>query len=308
MIAWSATRARTFQQCRRRYYYRYFLAPEGRRPGAPPAAALAHRVKDLVGVEAWAGQLAHHVIEEALNRWRAGRDYSPEEAERRAAQLLSRQFRDSREYWTADPQAFPRQPPLLDMHYYGGDLSRDRAALLRETVTGSLRSLLTSDLAARIRRAGPQAWRPIDRNAAAHLPTEGGEPVLVLLKPDFAFEEDGRLHILDWKTGRPDPFWEMVQVTCYALYARERWGYSLECISPRVVHLHPELREWETDDLEASLRDVQLLIRESHAEMAALTPAAETLPPTDGFPVTEDCGQCRWCPFRGFCDGALRAA
>jgi hypothetical protein len=76
---WSATRVRTFQECRRKYYYRYHLAPLGRLPEASPEASAAHVVKDLVGVEAWAGELVHRIIQDALNRWKAGRRFTEDE-------------------------------------------------------------------------------------------------------------------------------------------------------------------------------------------------------------------------------------
>src|SRR5690349_10658050 len=111
---WSATRARTFQECRRRYYYRYHLAPRARGPDPPEEALRADRIKDLVGLEAWAGDLVHHVLQTILGRWRAGREFPEEEAVSYAARLLSRQFRDSQAFWTAPAEEFPRRPVLLD--------------------------------------------------------------------------------------------------------------------------------------------------------------------------------------------------
>ncbi len=87
---WSVTRARTFQECPRRYYYRYHLAPEARRPHAPAAASDADRVKNLVGLEAWAGNVVHQAIEAVLARWRAGKAFCEAEAMEYAARLLSR--------------------------------------------------------------------------------------------------------------------------------------------------------------------------------------------------------------------------
>src|SRR5579883_3569836 len=109
-LPWSATRARTFQDCGRKYYFRYHLAPLARKPDAPPHALAADRVKDLMGLEAWAGELIHAVIERILNRWRAGMPVSAEETIEFAVKRLSSQFRDSREYWTASAEEFPYRP------------------------------------------------------------------------------------------------------------------------------------------------------------------------------------------------------
>jgi hypothetical protein len=301
-VPWSATRARMFQECRRKYYYRYHLAPLGRKPDAPPEACQAFQVKDLIGLEAWAGDLVHRLIEEVLNRWRAGRVVAETEVLRSAKEQLSRQFRASQAFWEVSGEHFPKRPALLDLHYYKkGPLSAERAGVIKETVLQSLRSFLGSELAGRIRAVGRENWRPIDRNAAARL--EGG--VLVLVKPDFAFVEGDRLHIVDWKTGRPDPFWEMVQVTCYALYAQEKWGYALPQIVPQVAHLYPTFRMGETQYTPESVRDVMLFIRESQDELVSLLDS-EDLPSAERFPLTEDCTRCRWCAFRGLCDGYKR--
>jgi PD-(D/E)XK nuclease superfamily protein len=303
VLPWSTTRVRTFQECRRKYYYRYHLAPLARRPGASGEAQRAGRVKDLVGLDAWAGELVHRVIQDTLNRWRAGREFSEEEAVAHAVRLLSRQFRDSQAYWGAHPDEFARRPVLLDLHYYERNpLGRETATGLKERVACSIREFLHSDLAARIREAGPSCWLPVDRNAAAHL--EDG--LLILVKPDFAFRDGPLLRIVDWKTSRPDPFWEVVQVTCYALYAAEKWGHPLDRIVPQIVHLYPSFRISDTDYSDGSLRDVQLFIRETQAEIAALVDSSE-MPDMERFSLAGDCQSCRWCQFREICEGAQRS-
>ncbi|MFN3651096.1 MAG: PD-(D/E)XK nuclease family protein [Armatimonadota bacterium] len=301
---WSASRTRTFQECRRKYYYRYHLAPLGRRPDAPPEAVQAERVKDLVGLEAWCGDLVHRVIETALQHWRARRTFTAEDGTRLAQRELSRQFRASHQFWQAHPEEFVHRPTLLDLHYYGdGTLPRERAAELKERVFTAVSGFLHSRLAERIQRALPGGWLPIDRLAAARL----DEGLTIYVRPDFAYREGEWLHILDWKTGRSDPFWELVQVTCYALYAAEKWSQPLSCIVPQIVHLYPELRIAETEYTEASLHDVLTFIRESHGEIAELC-GEEPLPPAERFPFCDDPGRCRWCQFRGLCAGAARAA
>jgi hypothetical protein len=300
--AWSATRARTFLECRRKYYYRYHLAPLGRKPDPPAEAREAERVKDLVGLEAWAGEVVHRTIETVLNRWRAGRLFSEGEAVDHAIRLLSRQFRDSRLFWTAGPEEFPRRPALLDLHYFqDAELTRDRAAALKERVARSVKAFLRSSLADRIRAAGPANWLPVDRNAAARV----GE-LLVLVRPDFAFREGHLLYIVDWKTGKADPFWELVQVSCYALYAEDKWRHPIPDIVPQVAHLYPDFRVSETEYTPRSLREVQLFIRENQEEMAALLDREEPAR-AERFAFAEDCGRCRWCQFRGLCEGAGRA-
>ncbi|MGV3719533.1 MAG: PD-(D/E)XK nuclease family protein [Actinomycetota bacterium] len=300
---WSVTRAKTFQECARKYYFRYQLAPRSRKPNPPAEALAASKVQDLVGLEAWAGNLVHGVIETVLSRWRAGKVVSEEQILDHARKLLSRQFRDSQAYWSASAEEFPRRPVLLDMHYYDtGAISKDRAAAIKETVLRSIRSFLDSELAVRIRNAGPQSWRPIDRNAAAHL---DGQDVLILVKPDFAFQDGDLLHIVDWKTGKSDPYWERIQVTCYALYAHQRWQVPLNRIVPQIAHLFPEFRLSLAEYSEEAVPEVQLTIRESQQSILSLLDP-DGLPPVQRFDFTPEPRRCGWCQFRGICDGAAR--
>jgi hypothetical protein len=300
-FAWSATRARMFQECRRKFYYRYRVAPMGKRPDAPPEQQEAYRVKDLIGLEAWAGDLVHDVIQQILQRWKAGRTCTVAEAAGLATHLLSSRFRASQHYWNAHPDEFSHRPALLDVHYHhDSQVSRDRAAKLKNVVVSSVQGFLMSPLADRIRECGPRNWLPIDRNAAARLPNG----LLILVKPDFAFRDGDWLRILDWKTGRPDPLWEDVQVICYALYGAEKWSHELERIDPRIVHLFPEFRISERNTDPARQREIAVFVAETHEEMvcALRTPG----PVEERFPVCEDSRSCKWCPFRRLCPGGKR--
>lgn len=301
---WSATRARTFAECPRKYWYRYHLAQLGRRPDSPPEAQEAWRVRDLMGPEAFAGEVVHRCIEGLLALWRGGHRPTEADAVRLALRRLAREFRDSQDYWGSHPDAFIRRPPLLDGHYRSGPpLSPDRAERLRETVAESIRAFVRSSLAERILRVGPRDWLPVDRNFSARL--AGG--IQLLVRPDFAFREGGRLWIVDWKTGQPDPYWEDVQIVCYVLYAAEKWDFSPERIVPLIVHLYPGFRVSDTEYSEENLARVTLLIQESCEAMVAAA-AGEEFPPAERFPMTEEAARCHWCAFRHLCDGARRCA
>ncbi len=297
---WSATRARTFTECRRKYYYRYHLAPQARSASPTDEAKAAARLKDLIGLEAWMGDLVHRLIETLLNRWKAGVEPTDAEIAALAQRRLSQAFRESQAWWDAHPDEFRFRPALLDFHYYNDNtVSREKALQVKETVLSCVRAFTGSPLADQIRRVGRSNWLPIDRNAAAKL----RDGTVVLVKPDFAFRDGEELHIIDWKTGRADPLWEQVQITCYALHAQEHWKVSLPLVVPRVIHLFPEFHEQETEFSPRSVREVLAIIRDSQIDMQAA--CTGTLAP-ERFPTTTEPKRCRWCAFRGICDGASR--
>lgn len=306
-FVWSVTRAKLFQECRRKYYYRYFLAPRARRPDPPPEARHADRLKDLVSLEVWTGQLVHTQLERLLHEWKRGRYPVEAVVLNRARAAMREQFRDSQQFWHG--WQGPYRPALLDRHYYGHDpLPRERAERLRQRVVTSLQEFLDSQIAARIRRTNPRDWLPVDRHASVRLE----EGITVKVRPDFAFAEVGdggrRLQIVDWKTGRGDPEWDPVQVHCYVLYAEQKWGFPAGKIDPWVIYLYPQCHE---ESLSCDAASVAATRAEIARTCALLDVEADrddplSLPPEEWFPMTEDRGRCRWCAFREMCEGALQ--
>ncbi len=307
VFQWSVTRVKTFQECRRRYYYRYLLAPLSRTRDKTPESVQAANLQDLVGLEAWAGQLVHQMIEETLNQWRWGRAFTEQQALARASKLVRQQHRDSWAYCAGERESFQQRPVRLDYHYYK-DRGQPKEAIraLEVRILTAISAFFQSDLAEWLRGLDRAGWLPIDRNASVNL--EDGTQVLV--RPDLAFREDGIVQIIDWKTGRVDTVWSLVQLSCYALYAAQKWEVRPERIQPRIVSLYPRFEEidigWTPDAISA----VRLRIDETREEMEALLTLDENevLPPIERFELTSECRACRWCAFREMCEGACRVA
>ena len=313
-LAWSCTRAQLFEDCRRKYWYQYHLAPRGRAPDDPDEARLAYFLKGLSGPEAWAGSIVHKVIERTLSEWRRSRAFTREEGLRLGFDILAREYQNSRAH-CAGPED-EGAALVLEPHYFRGpdaltETYRDKVSYI---VSGALRNFYEAPILDTIRRVGPKRWLEPERIAAAHLPgdDESGS-ILVYVRPDFVFWEEEQLRIIDWKTGdwkshAPDRAKEEVQVLCYALYAQEKWGVPLEQTVPAIVRLYPEYQ------LESHAYDphrtevVRQYIRESHGNMVSLLPdPGLDWAPRENFPETEDVARCRWCVFRQQCPGGARA-
>ena len=56
-FSWSVSRHDTFNSCRRKYFYSYYLAPDDPE---------IHRLKKLSALPLWAGSVVHEIIENFL--------------------------------------------------------------------------------------------------------------------------------------------------------------------------------------------------------------------------------------------------
>jgi hypothetical protein len=130
----------------------------------------------------------------------------------------------------------------------------------------------------------------------------------VWVAPDFGFwTEDGRLALVDWKTGGGRGDGASFQLGCYALYAHEVLG-----VAPRQTDLvEVNLRaptvtahRWDDDRLQAVREQLRLSIR---AMKAYLADPDANLASIDGFERTEELRICRWCNFRAVCRPELGA-
>jgi len=123
---------------------------------------------------------------------------------------------------------------------------------------------------------------------------------------DFAYELDGRLHIIDWKTGKPS---ESVtqQLMVYALYASEKWGYAPEDIQATAYYLLHEVTTFIPTKASLAQR-LEQIDRQVDAMAAYLKGYScgldlnEPLSP-DKFPRTEDEWKCGSCFYREVCHG-----
>ena len=101
--------------------------------------------------------------------------------------------------------------------------------------------------------------------------------------------EDGAVLITDYKTGRPRTQEDAdgsLQLTIYALAAREKWGYRTDRL---VFYNLQENRAVVTQRTEADLQGVRARLEE-----VAENIAAGDFEPHQGF-------HCSWCPYRSLC-------
>ncbi len=281
-FSWSVSRHESFQTCARRYYYAYYAATEDDE---------VRRLKRLSALPLWAGSVVHETVEAFLKE----RDALPSEAEQQAivkAAVHDRMLSDWRES-EGGTLGF-----RLFEHEYARPVEAEDKKLAVGIVMRSLRNFFKSPTLAAALRAGRSRFLSIEDLVGFEV---GGTPVK--LRMDFAFRDaDGRVVIVDWKTGRAEGRFNEVQLAGYALFAaRQGWVQSPEELVTELAYLQTARYVRRGVDGK-TLQRAQAFIEKSASRMKArlLDPLANTARLED-FPMIDRPQVCRRCNFRRLC-------
>ncbi len=292
-FSWSRSRDALFQECRRKYFYHYYGAWGGWEADAPQEARSLYVLKQLSSRQQWAGKAVHEAVEWALRALYEGRELPESWLIEETVKRMRREWKASneRQYWQ-----IPKTGGLFE-HEYRIAVRPEDWQVLRDHVIRCLRNFYRLPLLAQIKKLARERWVIIEE---IHTFDFEGTPVYGA--PDFAYwTESGRLALVDWKTGAPNPDGSALQLGCYALYARE-----VLRVEPALVDLlDVNLREgavqqypWDVAKLDAVREHLRLSIRGMRAWLR--DPATNLAAPED-FERTEDLRICRWCNFRAVC-------
>jgi hypothetical protein len=306
-FSWSASRHDSFASCRRRYYYSYYAAvddPEVR------------RLKKLSALPLWAGSVVHDTIEAFLRANDALPSVEEQEALIRSVvhSGMVSSWRESEAFEpgtgapvpeptpTPDSEAEggepPREPFRLFEHEYGVAVEQEDKRLVVNTVMRSLKNFFKSETLRRALEVGRGRWLAMEDLVSFHV-----DDVEVLLRMDLAYRDhDGRVVIVDWKTGRGEGRFNEVQVAGYALYAAEQgWVQAPEEISTELNYLViPKAVRRSVD--RRKVDHVRNFIRKSAGTMKSLLLDKEqNLARLEDFPMIDRPSYCRRCNFRRLC-------
>ncbi len=302
-FSWSASRHDAFATCRRRYYYSYYAAAEDPE---------IKRLKKLSALPLWAGSVVHETIEAFLKSHDALP--SPEEQE---AIVKAAVHSDMLNAWRESeggphpipPEGRPEEGPAsypfrLFEHEYQVPVEREDKRLAVNTVMRSLRNFFKSETLREALALGRERWLALEDLVSFHV----GE-VEVFLRMDLAFRaRDGRVVIVDWKTGRAEGRFNEVQIAGYALYAAERgWVGDPEEILTELNYLvvprsrRRSVKRQQLDHARSfiarSARDMRALLLDPALNLARL----------EDFPMIDRPRVCRRCNFRRLCFPRMEA-
>lgn len=291
-LTWSFSRDQLFEDCRRAYYYTYYASWGGWETNAPALARRAYILKNIRSIDAWIGDVVHQIIKWVLENKINRRDISFEEASSKAKQILLRTWEQSRsKMWEKNI----KNNLNLFEHYYKRRLSREELAVKLQKVTGSLRNIYKCGLLDYFAKIPQEGFLSIDE-----LDSFDFDGIKVFAVPDFAVYDDAYI-LYDWKTGRPQDK-DILQLSCYSLYAVNKWKASFEQIKIVPVYLTQELN-CPQPAAAKSPPDVENYIRASIAKMrAVLLDASDNKIDITQCVKTSQQWRCGNCKFQEICE------
>jgi hypothetical protein len=299
-FSWSRSRDGAFQECKRRYFYQYYGSWGGWAGDAPADVRRIYILKQLATRQMWAGRIVHDAIEMALNVYRDGGEIPVEPFIRDAVERMRAEWRSSK---AGRYHESPKTLALFE-HEYHVDLRDDVWRVLAASVQMCLRNFFKLPLLAEIRTTSSEHW-----SIEHWSKTFDFEGTHVWSAPDFGYwTHDGRLALVDWKTGGGGGEGASFQLGCYALYAAEVLGVPPHNVDLYEVNLREPLvtsHKWSDERLEEIREQVRLSVRGMKSYLK--DPDANIAVITD-FELTENLRICRWCNFKAVCRPDLDAS
>ena len=251
--------------------------------------------KNLTSLPAFAGLCVHEAIEGWFELKRAGTPMAGGE--------LFKEARDrANEGWKASVGGLwkddPRKAAHLIEHHYGENIAPEKIAQARSRIKKSTEFFCESSDLQLARDSHPDNWLAMEDLDS--FPFSG---VKVYAVPDFVHRDGEKVHIWDWKTGRPREE-DRFQLKTYALFVQYKWG-----VEPENIFLHGAyLGEESVESFGVSAADLVAVegeIEESLRPMKAghYDPDQES-PDLTQFPPTGSPHECPGCRFRGICPEA----
>ena len=317
-FGWSVSRERLFDECPRKYYFHYYLSWGGWERSAPLVAREAFKLKRLVPLALWRGQLVHYVVSKVLQSMKVkGRVPDRAEVERYTAERFEAQleFSRGRRYLTEPKKRGDRIEvdwlALVD-HEYGREIEEAHLERARRECLQGIEGLYSSPILPRIEQSDSSEWRIEDLDHAEFSQSFEIYGVTVYAKTDFIFREpDDSFDIVDWKTNRPageksdtSSDSNRIQLGIYGYYATKVLSEPLERICLLEVNLldggivkeHPidqESMRLSAAAVESGIDKLSSLLVDADVERN------EPLPPSH-FPKIEN-GRCSFCNFYRIC-------
>ncbi|MGM0440852.1 MAG: PD-(D/E)XK nuclease family protein [Elusimicrobiota bacterium] len=289
--SWSSSRNNTFQECKRKYYYNYYLAHNGWEDSAPEECKLAYRLKKLTGIYLILGSAVHEVAEYACKIVDSTGEY-PDKKKLidKVRYLLNQAWKESREphKWKASPNQYF----MLQEFYYGNGLSDNLIKKIKNRLYKAVDNLYESP------SINDLVKQSCSLEMVENMDTFNFKGTPVYAIPDLVYtDEAGDWYVVDWKTGKEYDKHDD-QLNLYALYIKNKFGISADLMKGRVEYLlNGSTREVKIT--EKSLEEAKEKVSRSIEDMKKyLKDPDKNIPcAKEKFPLTDQKRFCKWCKF-----------
>jgi len=290
-IEWSYSRRQTLERCARQYYYDYYSA-KAHLATTDPQKENIRFLSTLSNRYLRSGDILHIAIRLFYKHGDSSSEWLVDWARRT--------YRTDYEYSRAGGRPHPPDerylPTMLLEFYYSQPNAEALYVESEERLVSALESFLTGPAYADARYGGQRSSAEVEEWVFVKTTAFNARG-----KVDLAFPQDGRLSIVDWKTGEAEAPTGSLQLAFYALWAVETKGYRPEDITLYRGQL-----------MEGSLQPVALNERILPRVRARIVQDLEPMRVLDGYgrdavvDAFPPCGfpkVCRLCPYQRICPG-----
>jgi len=299
--AWSDSRMKTLRECARKYWFNYYASWEGWLKNAPPRKKQAYLLKHLSTRHMWPGSIVHNVIENVIKTYKSTDKWIPlvEARELGLKQLKLGWKSSTRKEWKNNPKSVN-----LYEHYYSGGLSKEETDRCKDIVLDCITGFYNCRMAKIIRSLKKDDWVALEDFQSFNM-DDGSE---VSVKIDCGFKYNGKIYLLDWKTGKINDS-VLDQLTTYSMYALKK-GFTKKLsdivIVPVYLIMVAEIGDSAIVELSvtkdkllshaATIKNESIILRQSH----------EHKEDEEYFKMTDNLNNCKYCNFKEICPGGKR--
>ena len=294
-FSWSKSRDEVFQTCPRQYYFNYYGYWGGWDEDAPERIRQTYILKKLKNRFMWAGEKVHDCIKHTLKNLQRGISVlDVDEIVSITLDQMRDEFRSSREKRYL---VHPKTCALFE-HEYDVDLPDTEWKSVADGAEACLRNFYKSETFARLKELPQRNWLEIEDFSFFHL---DGTKIWAVI--DCSFRTEDGITIIDWKTGRAASSDVSLQLSCYAMYGREKWGIKPEEMKLVEYNLLSD-QKVEFSVTEGEIRNTRSYIKGSIADMTSFLEDIENNVPKQEryFKKIEDERIRERCNFRKVCD------
>lgn len=257
-------------------------------------------LKNMTNLPMFIGSVVHNVIEEIITTGRKTEKWMTlEQAQKIGVQALRKGWKQSTDKrW----QENPKHNINLAEHFYQEEVDKERINSFKQKVLSSLKAFYDMPLFEIMKGLDKDAWLTLEDFQKFQLNT--GEEVTV--KVDCGFRYDGKVYLLDWKTGKVSDS-VIDQLTTYAMYAmKQGWAKKSDdmVIIPVYLAAYSELGELAMPHLDVTMQHMKRQAGIIRSEYPLLAEAFKNKDNQDYFKHTDNERACKGCFFRDICSGA----
>ena len=282
-----------FEECKRKFYLRYFESFYGWEHNAPDRKRKAYILGKLQNRFTFPGSAVHNFCKDVLLKLKSGSPLPNIELAKEA--VLNEMREDFKNSKTGGYWKVPKSCGLFE-HEYKTLVENSEWAKVREKVLKCLDNFYTMPYIQKLIK-DPKNFMEIEDLSSIMI-----NGVKVFVQLDFSAIVNNKLYILDWKTGKKGTAAAKDQLALYALYARDKWGYNHSNVITAEVNLASgEVFEYVVTqkDIDAAQKDV---IEKSN-EIGSMIQDRKTNTPfnEEMYPGCGNYRTCQYCNFQSIC-------